>query len=74
MAPHRGPGRDKRLGTVAHVAVGLTGRSGPAGRRRAHTHLLGLTVDEDWDAMAAQLAELPAPTLVVSTVKPRSST
>ena len=56
---------DKRLGTAAHVAVGLTGRSGPTGRRRAHTHLLGLTLDEDWDAMAAQLGGLPDPTLVV---------
>jgi hypothetical protein len=54
-----------RLGTATHVVVGLTGRSGPATRRRAHTHLLGLTVEEDWEAMGAQLAGLPAPVLVV---------
>jgi hypothetical protein len=52
-------------GVGVHLALGLTGRSGPAGRRRAHTHLLGLTVGEDWSAMAAQLADLPAPALVV---------
>ena len=48
-----------------HLALGLTGRSGPTGRRRAHTHLLGLTVGADWPAMAAQLAGLPTPALVV---------
>jgi hypothetical protein len=52
-------------GVGVHLALGLTGRSGPAGRRRAHTHLLGLTVGQDWPAMAAQLAGLPAPALVV---------
>jgi hypothetical protein len=48
-----------------HLALGLTGRSGPDRRRRAHTPLLGLTVGQDWPAMAAQLAGLPAPALVV---------
>ncbi|HEU0087937.1 MAG TPA: hypothetical protein VFQ77_09830 [Pseudonocardiaceae bacterium] len=38
--------------------------AGP-GRRRAPTHLLGLTVDEDWSALGAQRAGLPAPALVV---------
>jgi hypothetical protein len=57
-------GRNKN-GVGVHLAIGLTGRSGPAGRRRAHTHLLGLTVGADWSAMAAQLAGLPAPALVV---------
>jgi hypothetical protein len=52
-------------GVGVHLALGLTGRSGPAQRRRAHTHLLGLTVDEDWGALSAQLAGLPAPALVV---------
>jgi hypothetical protein len=52
-------------GVGVHLAVGLTGRSGPDRRRRAHTHLLGLTLGQDWAAMAAQLAGLPAPALVV---------
>jgi hypothetical protein len=52
-------------GVGVHLALGLTGRSGPDRRRRAHTHLLGLTVGQDWSAMAAQLAGLPAPALVV---------
>ena len=54
-----------RNGVGAHLAVGLTGRPGPAGRRRAHTHLPGLTVDEDWAALGRQVAGLPAPALVV---------
>ena len=48
-----------------HLAIGLTGRSGPDKRRRAHTHLLGLTVGEDWSMMGAQLQEVAAPALVV---------
>ncbi|HKR52177.1 MAG TPA: hypothetical protein VJT72_21880 [Pseudonocardiaceae bacterium] len=48
-----------------HLALGLTGRSGPAGRRRAHSHLLGLTVGQDWPATAAQLIGLPAPALAM---------
>jgi len=48
-----------------HLAIGLTGRSGPVGRRRAHTHLLGLTVGEDWSMMGAQLQDVVAPALVV---------
>jgi hypothetical protein len=62
---HRCPHRDEQNGVGVHLALRLTGRSGPAGRRRAHTHLLGLTVGEDWPTMAAQLAGLPAPALVV---------
>ena len=52
-------------GVGMHLALGLTGRSGPTQRRRAHTHLLGLTVGEDWPALGKQLAALPAPALVV---------
>ena len=52
-------------GVGVNVALGLTGRSGPAGRRRAHTHLLGFTVDEDWSMLGAQLARIAAPALVV---------
>jgi len=52
-------------GVGANLAIGITGRCGPAGRRRAHTHLLGLTVGEDWAALGRQLAGLPAPALVV---------
>ena len=56
---------DKTNGVGVNLAIGLTGRSGPARRRRAHTHLLGLTVGEDWSMMGAQLESLPAPVLVV---------
>jgi hypothetical protein len=61
-------------GVGVHLALGLTGRSGPAQRRRAHTHLLGLTVDEDWPALGAQLAGLPAPALVVLDGEPEITT
>jgi len=56
---------DKTNGVAVNLAVGLTGRSGPHHRRRAHTHFLGLTVGEDWSMMGAQLEHLPAPALVV---------
>jgi len=56
---------DKTNGVPVNLAIGLTGRSGPLRRRRAHTHLLGLTVGEDWSMMGAQLEGLPAPALVV---------
>src|SRR5664279_2974330 len=56
---------DKTNGVPVNLAIGLTGRSGPVGRRRAHTHLLGLTVGEDWSMMGAQLREVAAPALVV---------
>jgi transposase-like protein len=56
---------DKTNGVGVNLAIGLTGRSGPDKRRRAHTHLLGLTVGEDWSMMGAQLESLPAPALVV---------
>jgi hypothetical protein len=52
-------------GVGVNVAIGLTGRSGPAGRRRARSALLGLTVDEDWSMMGAQLEAVQAPALVV---------
>jgi hypothetical protein len=55
----------KNNGVPVNLAIGLTGRSGPARRRRAHTHLLGLTVDEDWSMMGAQLAAVAPPALVV---------
>jgi hypothetical protein len=56
---------DKTNGVPINLAIGLTGRSGPRRRRRAHTHLLGLTVGEDWSMMGAQLQEVAAPALVV---------
>ena len=56
---------DRTNGVAVNLAVGLTGRSGPRRRRRAHTHLLGLTVGEDWSMMGAQLQEVAAPALVV---------
>ena len=55
----------KSNGVPVNLAIGLTGRSGPAKRRRAHTHLLGLTVDEDWSMMGAQLQTVAPPALVV---------
>lgn len=56
---------DKTNGVAVNLAIGLTGRVGPRRRRRARTHLLGLTVGEDWSMMGAQLQGLPAPALVV---------
>jgi len=56
---------DRKNGVGANLAIGLTGRSGPAGRRRASSHLLGLTVDQDWSMLGPQLAGLAAPALVV---------
>ncbi|MDQ1250002.1 MAG: hypothetical protein QG597_4379 [Actinomycetota bacterium] len=55
----------KSNGVPVNLAIGLTGRSGPARRRHAHTHLLGLTVDEDWSLMGAQLQDVAPPKLVV---------
>jgi hypothetical protein len=45
--------------------VGLIGRDGPLGRRRAHTAWLGATTDEPWSAMGRQLESVAAPKLVV---------
>lgn len=47
-------------GCGAYLANGLTGRSGPAARRRARSHLLGLTLGEDWSMLGAQLEYLAA--------------
>ena len=55
----------KSNGVPVNLAIGLTGRSGPVKRRRAHTHLLGLTVDEDWSMMGTQLQAVAPPALVV---------
>ncbi len=55
----------RKNGVGANLAIGLTGRSGPSGRRRASSHLLGLTVDEDWSMMGPQLEGINAPALVV---------
>lgn len=52
-------------GEACNLALGLTGRSGPRRRRRAHTSLLGLTVGQDWAAMAGQLRDVPPPVLAV---------
>lgn len=54
-----------RLGADCNLAIGLTGRSGPRRRRRAHAELLGLTVGEGWAAMDDQLRSLAAPKVVV---------
>ncbi len=56
---------DRKNGCGAYLAIGLTGRSGPAGRRRARSHLLGLTVGQDWSMLGAQLQGLKPPKLVV---------
>lgn len=55
----------RKNGCAAYLAIGLTGRSGPAARRRARSHLLGLTLGEDWSMLGAQLEHLAAPKLVV---------
>lgn len=54
-----------RLGAACNMAIGLVGRSGPARRRRAHAELLGLTVGQRWGALAAQLAHVAPPKVVV---------
>jgi len=54
-----------RLGADCNLAVGLTGRSGPVRRRRAHAELLGLTVGHGWSAMSDRLSKLAAPRVVV---------
>src|SRR3954451_4955873 len=55
----------RRLGVNTNIALGLTAREGPRRRRQARTALLGLTVDQAWSAMPAQLAELEPPVMVV---------
>ena len=54
-----------RLGADCNVAIGLTGRSGPRRRRRAHAELLALSVGEHWPDMASQLAGMSPPRVVV---------
>lgn len=54
-----------RLGADCNLAIGLTGRSGPWNRRRAHAQLLGLTVGESWSALADHLQFLAPPKVVV---------
>src|SRR4051794_5008763 len=60
-----GPRAGRRLGVNTNIALGLTAREGPRRRRQARTALLGLTVDQPWSAMHAQLAELEPPVMVV---------
>ncbi|MGH3627691.1 MAG: ISH6 family transposase [Sciscionella sp.] len=55
----------RRLGVDCNVALGIVDRSGPRRRRHAQTALLGLTVDQGWQAMAPQLAALDPPAMVV---------
>lgn len=55
----------RRLGVACNIALGLTGRDGPRRRRRAHTSLLGLVVDQPWAALVPRLARIPAPVMVV---------
>jgi hypothetical protein len=55
----------RRLGVNCNIALGVTARTGPRRRRRAATTLLGLTVDQPWSAMAAQLRDLDPPAVVV---------
>lgn len=54
-----------RLGADCNLAIGLTGRSGPRRRRRAHAQLLGLTVGESWSALIPQLESMAPPKVVV---------
>lgn len=55
----------RRLGVDCNIALGITGRSGPRRRRRADTVLLGLTLGQEWHAMAPQLQGLQPPAMVV---------
>lgn len=55
----------RKLGADCNLAIGLTGRSGPRRRRRAHAQLLGLTVGESWPSLAAQLESMASPKVVV---------
>src|SRR5450756_2453816 len=60
-----GPGGDKTNGVPVNLAIGLTGRSGPVGRRRSGRAGGCGRVGEDWSMMGAQLQEVAAPALVV---------
>ena len=55
----------RRLGVACNIALGLTGRDGPRRRRRAHTSLLGVIVDQPWTVLAPRLAQIPTPVMVV---------
>jgi hypothetical protein len=55
----------RRLGVACNIALGLTGRDGPRRRRRAHTTLLAMTLDEPWAVLGPHLAQIPAPVMVV---------
>lgn len=55
----------RKLGADCNLAIGLTGRSGPRRRRRAHAQLLGLTVGESWSSLAGQLESMVPPKVVV---------
>jgi hypothetical protein len=55
----------RRLGVDCNLALGVTSRGGPRRRRHAETVLLGLTLQQPWSAMAAQLSALDPPAVVV---------
>lgn len=55
----------RRLGVTCNIALGITGRDGPRRRRRADTVVLGMTLAQDWSALADQLRGLDPPTMVV---------
>ena len=55
----------RKLGADCNLAIGLTGRSGPMNRRRAHAQLLGVTVGESWSKLADQLETMEPPRVVV---------
>ena len=55
----------RRLGVNCNIALGITGRDGPARRRRARTALLGVTLGQGWPQMAEQLVGLEPPVMVV---------
>ena len=54
-----------RLGADCNLAIGLTGRSGPERRRRAHAELLAVSVGERWSALVEQLEVMVPPSVVV---------
>lgn len=54
-----------RLGADCNLVIGLTGRSGPRRRRRAHAELLAVSVGEHWNTLVEQLEAMTPPAVVV---------
>jgi hypothetical protein len=55
----------RRLGVDCNIALGINGRAGPQRRRQVTTSVLGLTLNQSWSSMAAQLRTLDPPAVVL---------